>query len=76
MRKQRMDGRDMQRRVGGGRQRVQGRESMEALRRNQGAPQGGTAEECLKAGRDPEKKLETLRRGLGAPEAASDSARR
>ncbi|WP_372623515.1 hypothetical protein [Falsiroseomonas sp.] len=68
-----MDGRDMQRRVGGGRRRAQERQSIEALRRNQAAPQGGSAADCLKAGRDPEKKLEELRRSLGSPHKAPEA---
>ncbi|WP_170984885.1 hypothetical protein [Roseomonas sp. AR75] len=60
-----MDGSDLQRRMGDPSRRPP-REAMEALRRNQQASQGGTAEDCLKVARDPEKRLEPLRRETGA----------
>ena len=60
-----MDGNDLHRRVGGARRRAQERDSIEAMRRNH-APQNTTsAEDCLKAGRDPERKFEDMRRGQG-----------
>lgn len=68
-----MDGRDMQRRVGGAARRAQERHSIELLRRNQGRPQGGSAAECLKAGRDPGWKLEPLRRGAGDPNGPAEA---
>jgi hypothetical protein len=71
-----MDGRDMQRRVGASRRHAQERDRTEALRRNQAKAQPGTAEECLKAGRDPARKLEVLRRGLGAPPAPPEARMR
>jgi hypothetical protein len=60
-----MDGQDVQRRVGDPRRNARTREGIEELRRGQRPPLGGSAQDCLKAGRDPERKFEPLRRGEG-----------
>jgi hypothetical protein len=60
-----MDGRDLERRVGAASRNRRSRAEIETMRRNQQPLHGGTAEDCLKAGRDPERKLEALRRGAG-----------
>lgn len=60
-----MDGSDLHRRVGDPARRPP-REALETLRRNQQPPKGGTAEDCVKAARDPDRRFETLRREGGA----------
>ncbi|PWS34065.1 hypothetical protein DFH01_27445 [Falsiroseomonas bella] len=64
-----MDGRDMERCVGKASRRRAPRAGIEALRRNQQPIRGATAEDCLRAGRDPDRKLEKLRRDAGGAEA-------
>lgn len=64
-----MDGRDLQRCIGEARRGSAPRQGLAALWRGQGPRAGGSAEECLKAGRDPERRFEPLRRGLGQAEA-------
>jgi hypothetical protein len=64
-----MDGHDMERCVGKAGRRRAPRAGIEALRRNHQPPQGTTAQDCLKAGRDPERRLEPLRREIGGAEA-------
>lgn len=64
-----MDGWDMERCVGKASRRRAPRAGIEALRRNQQPMQGATAEDCLKAGRDPERKLDELRRDAGGAQA-------
>jgi hypothetical protein len=59
-----MDGRDLQRRLG--LRNRPARESLEALRRNQAPPKPGSAADCLRAGRDVEKKLEPVRKAMNA----------
>jgi hypothetical protein len=61
-----MDGTDLQRRIGEAQKARSPRKTAEAQRRNQGNPSGATARDVLKAGRDPTRKFEALRRGLGA----------
>jgi hypothetical protein len=64
-----MDGQDMERRIGQARRRRAPRTGIEALRRNHQPPQPATAQDCLKAGFDPARRLEPLRRGIGGAEA-------
>jgi hypothetical protein len=64
-----MDGHDMERRVGKARRRRARRAGIDALRRNHQPPPATTAQDCLKAGRDPERRLEPLRREIGGAEA-------
>ncbi|WP_270936208.1 hypothetical protein [Falsiroseomonas oryzae] len=61
-----MDGTDLQRRIGGKTRRPHPELALESLRRQQRPPAGGTAEDCLKVARDPERRLEPLRRNAGA----------
>jgi hypothetical protein len=63
-----MDGRDLQRCIAGARRNPKVRESLAALWRAQRPLAGGSAEECLRAGRDPLRRLEELRRGFGRSE--------
>ncbi len=61
-----MDGTDMQRRIAEAQKARQPRETAEAQRRNQGQTSGATAEDALAATRDPARKFEELKRGMGA----------
>lgn len=64
-----MDGRDLERCVGTVSRRRRPARGIDTLRRNQQPPAGATAEDCLKAGRDPERRFEALRRVTGGAEA-------
>ncbi len=68
-----MDGSDMQRRIGPAQRQARRRAEWEALRRDQRPPKAGSAEECLKAARDPERRLEPMRRALGRSETLAGS---
>jgi hypothetical protein len=59
----------MERCVGKASRRRAPRAGIEALRRNHQPLRGATAEDCLRAGRDPGRKLEALRREVGGVEA-------
>jgi hypothetical protein len=61
-----MDGKDIERRIAEARKARQPRATAEAQRRNQGQASGATAQEVLAAARDPARKFEPLRRGMGA----------
>jgi hypothetical protein len=65
-----MDGRDLARCITGARWHPNLREGFTALWRAQRPLAGGSAEECLRAGRDPLRRLEALRRGFGRPRGA------
>ena len=60
-----MDGTDLQRRIGGARKLHGPAEGLAALWRSQRPPEGGSAADCLKVARDPGRRLEPLRRGMG-----------
>jgi hypothetical protein len=56
---------DLERRVGWARQGAPIRRSLAALWRRQQPPMPASAEDCLRAGREPLRRLEALRRGSG-----------
>ena len=61
-----MDGRDLHRCIEGARRGMMPRRGLASLWRDQRPPAAGTAEECLKLARDPDRRFEPLRRGAGA----------
>jgi hypothetical protein len=62
-----MDGTDMQRRIAEARHGSGA--AWEALRRGQRPLRPGSAADCLKAARNPDHRLEPMRRALGRPES-------
>jgi hypothetical protein len=61
-----MDGMDLRRRVGWSAFEVKTLARAAMLRRRQPAQSSATAADCMKLGRQPERRLEPLRRGQGA----------
>ncbi len=60
-----MDGSDLARRMAPALRARRPRQDWEALRRNQRPLQPGTAADCLKAARAPERRFEPQRRAAG-----------
>jgi hypothetical protein len=58
-----MDGHDVERRVGNARRTRQARDGLALLWRNRAAQRRTSAEDCVKAGKDPGRKFEPLKRG-------------
>jgi hypothetical protein len=65
-----MDGEDMHRMVGEARRLRPPRAALEALRRNTGPLPLATAQTCVELARDPERRLEPLRRPPAEPRPA------
>jgi hypothetical protein len=55
-----MDGTDMQRRIASARRQARLRAEWDHLRREQRPRDAGTAEDCLKAARDPDRRPEPM----------------
>jgi hypothetical protein len=64
-----MDGTDMHRRIAAARRQARRQAEWEQLRRDQRPPEPGSAAECLAAARNPDRRLEPMRRALGRPES-------
>jgi hypothetical protein len=58
-----MDGKDMQRVVGAAQRVRPPRDALEAMRRNTGPLPESNGQTCAELARDPERRLEPLRRG-------------
>jgi hypothetical protein len=55
-----MDGTDMQRRIASAKRQARRQADWEQLRRDQRPPEAGSAEECLRAARDPDRRPEPM----------------